>query len=69
MEQVYPRHAVLIVASSIAVRTCVRPVRWGVDVIAEMLGRSTHALRAPRVGAMSVGWLRQHEADFDKHKA
>lgn len=65
----HARHSLLTLASSLGEHTCVRPLRWSVDVLAQMLGVPSGFGHRPYVGSVSSVWLRQYETDSEKHNA
>jgi hypothetical protein len=69
LEQAQARQLLLTLAFSLGERTCVRPLKWSIDVCAQMLGLPVERVHGPHVGSMSGGWLREHEAESEKHSA
>ena len=69
LEEAHARQLLLTLASSVGGRTCVRPLKWSSDVLAQMLGLPVDRVDGPRVGSMSSGWLRAHEVESGKHSA
>jgi hypothetical protein len=59
----------LTFASSFGERTCVRPLKWSVDVFAQILGVPVDRVHGLHVGSMSSAWLREHEMESEKHSA
>jgi hypothetical protein len=68
LEQAHARHVLLTLAASLGALTCVRPLKWSVDVFSQVLGLSGGPDPRPRVGPVSDAWLRQHETESKKHR-
>jgi hypothetical protein len=49
--------------------TCLRPFRSGFRVLGSMLGLAPLEMTGITVGPMSGAWLRQHDAESEKHGA
>jgi hypothetical protein len=69
LEHADRRHALVTLASSLGELTCARRVQWSIDALAQKLSVTADACRGLRLGSMSNGWLRQHELEFEKHRA
>lgn len=59
--------SLVLFARTVGEHTCVRPLRSGLGVLARSFGLPPPDTSDIHVRPMSTAWLRQNEAEFEKH--
>jgi hypothetical protein len=68
LPQHHASRPLLIFATSVGEITGVRSFMYGIDILVRILGLGPPDVKGLRIQPMSGEWLRQHDAECDKHQ-